>query len=59
MEDEVGFAKVLVDPVARTLLGAHIIGYQAAILIQPLVQGMQCGLTIENAMLEAVGALDA
>lgn len=77
MEDEVGFAKVLVDPVARTLLGAHIIGYQAAILIQPLVQGMQCGLTIdqmardtiyphpalseviENAMLEAIGALDA
>ena len=40
MEDEVGFAKVLVDPVARTLLGAHIIGYQAAILIQPLVQGI-------------------
>lgn len=41
LEDEVGFAKVLVDPDTRQLLGAHVIGVQAATLIQQLVQAMQ------------------
>jgi len=47
MEDTEGFVKVLVDPVTRTLLGAHVIGYQAAILIQPLVQAMVFQQTVD------------
>jgi mycothione reductase len=44
MEDTSGFAKLLADPATGQLLGAHIIGPQAATLIQPLVQAMSLGL---------------
>ena len=47
MEDTVGFAKVLVDPMTLEILGAHIIGHQAALLIQPLVQAMRFGQSAE------------
>jgi len=39
--DETSFAKVLVDRETGMIVGAHIIGPQAATLIQPLVQAMQ------------------
>lgn len=45
MEDTVGFAKVLIDPVTELILGAHVMGHQAASLIQPLVQAMQFDTT--------------
>jgi mycothione reductase len=38
MEDTTSFVKLIADPHARTLLGAHIIGPQAATLLQPLLQ---------------------
>lgn len=38
--DESSFAKVLVDPATDLILGAHIIGPQAATLIQPIIQAM-------------------
>jgi mycothione reductase len=41
MVDEVGFAKVLVDDDTGLIIGAHVIGAQAASIIQPLVQAMQ------------------
>lgn len=41
MGENPGLVKVLVDPVNRRLLGAHIIGEQATSLIQPLVMAMQ------------------
>jgi mycothione reductase len=44
MEDMTGFGKLLADPHTGELLGAHIIGPQAATLIQPLVQAMHFGL---------------
>ncbi len=44
MEDTTGFAKLLADPATGQLLGAHIIGPQAATLIQPLIQAMSFGL---------------
>jgi len=47
MEDTVGFAKVLVEPMTLEILGAHIIGHQAALLLQPLVQGMRFGQSAE------------
>jgi mycothione reductase len=43
MEDEDSFAKVLVDPATGRILGAHVLGPQASILIQPLVQAMSLG----------------
>ncbi|MEJ7799494.1 MAG: mycothione reductase, partial [Ilumatobacter sp.] len=39
--DETSFAKVLVDRSSGMILGAHIIGPQAATLIQPLIQAIQ------------------
>ncbi|MDR1386888.1 MAG: mycothione reductase [Propionibacteriaceae bacterium] len=38
------FAKVLADPDSGQILGAHIIGPEAALLLQPLVQAMTFGL---------------
>jgi mycothione reductase len=48
LEDTTGFVKVLADPVSRLLLGAHIIGPQAATLIQPLIQAMCLGNTADE-----------
>ncbi|MEX5637500.1 mycothione reductase [Parafrankia sp. FMc2] len=48
LEDTTGFAKLLVDPTARTLLGAHIFGPHAALLIQPLIQAMSLGQTVDQ-----------
>jgi mycothione reductase len=45
MEDTTGFAKVLVDPTTGLLLGAHVLGADAANLVQPLVQAMVLGNT--------------
>ncbi|MDR1213570.1 MAG: mycothione reductase [Propionibacteriaceae bacterium] len=38
------FVKVLADPGSGLILGAHIIGPEAALLLQPLVQAMTFGL---------------
>jgi mycothione reductase len=48
LEDTTSFVKVLADPVSRTLLGAHILGPQAATLIQPLIQAMHLGNTVDQ-----------
>lgn len=45
MEDDTGFVKVLVDPGTGLLLGAHVLGADAANLLQPLVQAMALGST--------------
>ena len=52
MNDPEGFAKVLADPETGRLLGAHIIGPQASVLIQPLIQAMSLG---EDALTVARG----
>lgn len=46
MEDQVGVVKLLADPETRLLLGAHLMGYQASNLIQPLIQAMSLGTTV-------------
>jgi mycothione reductase len=46
MEDTTGLCKLLADPSTGQLLGAHIMGEQAATLIQPLIQAMSTGLTV-------------
>ncbi len=42
-EDTVGFVKVLADPATGLLLGAHVMGPEAATVIQPLIQAMSFG----------------
>jgi mycothione reductase len=46
MEDTTGVCKVIADPATGELLGAHLMGYQASNLIQPLIQGMSFGQTV-------------
>ena len=45
MEDDTGFCKVLAERGTGRLLGAHILGPDASIVIQPLIQAMSFGLT--------------
>ena len=45
MEDTTGFCKLIGDPRSRTVIGAHLMGYQASVLVQLLVQGMHLGNT--------------
>ena len=40
LEDTTGFAKVLIDPTTLQILGGHVIGPQAATLVQQLAQAM-------------------
>ena len=44
MEDSTGFVKLLADKATGQLLGAHIMGHEASMLIQPLIQAMAFGL---------------
>ena len=48
LEDETGFCKVLPDPATDRLLGAHICGPDAAVLLQQLVQAMACDLSVDR-----------
>jgi MFS family permease len=43
LQDSVGFCKLYADPATGTLLGAHIMGEQASLLIQPLIQAAATG----------------
>ena len=45
MEDENSVCKLIADPASGQLLGAHLLGEQAATLIQPLIQAMSFGLS--------------
>ncbi len=47
-EDHDSFVKLVADPQTRQLLGAHIIGPHASLLIQLLVQGMKYGQTVDE-----------
>ncbi len=44
MEDETGFVKLVADRSTGSLLGAHILGHEASMIIQPLIQAMSFGL---------------
>ena len=47
IEDEDGFVKVLADPDSREILGCHIIGTHASILIQEATNAMRRHLTTD------------
>lgn len=48
MEDTTGIAKIVVDDDSGLILGAHIMGYQASSLIQPLIQAMNFDLPAQD-----------
>jgi mycothione reductase len=48
MEDQIGVAKVIGDRVTGKILGAHLMGYQASSLIQPIIQAMSLGQTAKE-----------
>lgn len=47
-EDQTGFCKILADPSTGLLLGAHIIGPEAATIIQPAISAMQFGIAAHD-----------
>ena len=48
MEDETSFCKLVADRQSRRLLGAHIMGPYASMLIQQAIQGMAFGQTVDE-----------
>jgi mycothione reductase len=48
LEDTTSFVKILADRRTRLFLGAHAIGPQAAILLQPLLQAMTFRQTVDQ-----------
>lgn len=47
-EDETGFCTLVVERESGEILGAHIIGPEASILIQPLVQAASFGISVRG-----------
>lgn len=54
LEDSSGFAKVLVCEETNEILGAHIVGHQAATLIQQLTQAMAFGIPADRLAREQI-----
>ncbi|MFT3860429.1 mycothione reductase [Micropruina sp.] len=48
MEDDAHFVKLIADPRSKKLLGAHLLGPQAATMIQPLIQAMSFDLDVPS-----------
>jgi mycothione reductase len=48
MEDHAGICKLYADPESGVLLGAHILGYQASLLITPLIQAVAHGQRVAD-----------
>jgi mycothione reductase len=48
MVDDTSFCKLIADPTTGQLIGAHVMGEQAASLIQPLIQAMSFGLGVKE-----------
>ena len=48
LQDTTGFCKLYADPATGALLGAHIMGYQASLLIQPLIQAAAAGQRVAD-----------
>ena len=48
MEDQTGICKLIADRASGQLVGAHLMGEQASVLIQPLIQAMSFGLDAQQ-----------
>ena len=54
LEDTSGFAKLLIDPHSRQLLGGHVIGPQAATVMQQVAQAMTFGIPADRLAREQI-----
>ena len=43
MADDPGIVKIIADKASRQILGAHIVGHEASMIVQPLIQAMAFG----------------
>lgn len=43
MADDPGIVKLIADKATRKILGAHIVGHEASMIVQPLIQAMAFG----------------
>ncbi len=48
LQDHVGMCKLYADPETGTLLGAHILGHQASLLVVPLIQAVAHGQRVAD-----------
>jgi len=48
IQDQGGICKLYADPETGTLLGAHVLGYQASLLITPLIQAVAHGQRVAD-----------
>ena len=48
MEDKHGIVKLIANAATGQLLGAHLLGHEASLLIQPLIQAMSFDLTVSD-----------
>ena len=48
MEDTTGFVKLIADRRTGLILGAHIMGHEASMIIQPVIQAMSFGLDAQS-----------
>ena len=48
MEDQQGYCKLIARADTGELLGAHILGEEASIVVQPLIQAMSFGLSVQE-----------
>lgn len=48
MADDPGIVKIIADRRSRLILGAFIVGHEASMLIQPLIQAMAFGQTADE-----------
>ncbi|MFJ6003685.1 mycothione reductase [Arthrobacter sp. NPDC092385] len=48
MEDSTGFVKIIAEQPTGRILGAHILGHEASMIIQPVIQAMSFGLDAQT-----------
>ncbi|MCX0277467.1 mycothione reductase [Nocardia zapadnayensis] len=48
LEDTTGFVKIIADRSTRLILGAHLMGDEASMIVQPLIQAMAFGLPADR-----------
>ena len=48
LEDRTGFCKIIADRTSGQILGAHILGAEASMIIQPLIQAMSFALPADQ-----------
>lgn len=56
LEDTTGFAKILIDPTNLQILGAHVLGPQAATLVQQIAQAMTFQIPADRLAREQIWA---